>query len=305
MKITVSPRGILAGCFLLAASFLPANFAKGGTACVWRVTNAPAPFYLVGTLHALSGKDYPLPKAYDQAMRDSKQFYFEIDPDIQSEADFSKRFLRGAVYPNGDDIRRHIHPQTWDFLVKRFRRSNLLGHGWYFGDVYVPGLQNIRPWAIAYYLWGINGYTDISSKYGVDYHIAFDAKRHGKPCAGLESNEAHVDVLRGMSDIDSELTLLDALVRGDKRRDDFDGMRAGWKHGDLQPIAADIKRERDVNMGGELRLLDYRNLRWLPKIEGAIKTGVPTSIVAGSAHFIGPNSVCDLLTKRGYKLEQL
>lgn len=305
MKTTVSPTGIFAGCFFLAASFLPLSGVHGATACVWRVTNAPAPFYLVGTLHALSGKDYPLPKAYDQAMQDSKQFYFEIDPDIRSEADFSKRFLKGAVYPNGDDIRRHIHPQTWDFLAKRFRRSNLLGHGWNFGEVYVPGLQNIRPWAIAFYLWGINGYNDISNEYGVDYHISYNAKRHGKPCAGLETNEEHVDVLRGMSDINSELILLDALVRGDKRRDDFNAMREGWKHGNLEPLVADIKHQREINMGGELRLLDYRNLRWMPKIEGAIKSGVPTSIVAGSAHFIGPNSVYDLLIKRGYKIEQL
>ena len=94
-------------------------------------------------------------------------------------------------------------------------------------------------------------------------------------------------------------------MRGDKRRDDYNALRAGWKQGDIQPLAADIKRQRELNMGGELRLLDYRNLRWIPKIEGAIKTGVPTSIVAGSAHFVGPNSVIDLLQKKGYKIEQL
>ena len=54
----------------------------------------------------------------------------------------------------------------------------------------------------------------------------------GKGRAGLETAEQHVDVLRGMSDIDAELILLDSLVRGDKRRDDFDATRAGWKEGD-------------------------------------------------------------------------
>ena len=33
-----------------AASISSANAA---TACVWRVTNVPVPFYLVGTIHAL------------------------------------------------------------------------------------------------------------------------------------------------------------------------------------------------------------------------------------------------------------
>ncbi len=114
-----------------------------------------------------------------------------------------------------------------------------------------------------------------------------------------------MDVLRGMSDINSELVLLDALVRGDKRRDDYNAMREGWKKGDITAMAADMQRQRELNMGAELRLLDYRNLRWMRKIEGAIKSGVPTSIVAGSAHFIGTNSVIDLLQKKGYKIEQL
>jgi uncharacterized protein YbaP (TraB family) len=161
------------------------------------------------------------------------------------------------------------------------------------------------PWAIAYYIWGIRGYSDIYSGLGVDNYISYHAKRAGKARGGLESLEAHVDVLRGMSDIDAELILLDSLVRGDKRRDDFNATRTGWKHGDMGAMLADEDRQRKLNPGAEMRLLDYRNLRWIPKIEGAIKSGVPTSIVVGTGHFSGTNSVIDLLQKRGYKIEQL
>ena len=305
MPRTRSPLGILAGCTLFAASFIAVHAVPAATACVWRVTNAPAPFYLVGTLHALSGHDYPLPKAYDQAMHDSQQFYFEVAQDRSSESDFAKRFEVAAAYPQGDDIRHHIHPQTWDFLQKRFRESNYLGKGWWFGEQYVPGLQNVRPWAIAYYVWGIRGYNDIHGGLGVDNHIAFEAQRRHKACGALESNEQHVDVLRGMADIDAELILLDAVVRGDKRKADYNATRDGWKHGDLAPMLAEEKRERDLNLGAEIRLLDYRNLRWIPKICALIQSGVPTSIVAGTGHFCGPNNVIELLEKKGYKIEQL
>ncbi len=107
-----------------------------------------------------------------------------------------------------------------------------------------------------------------------------------KACGGLETIAAHVDVLSGMADIDAELILLDSLVRGDKRRDDFNATRAGWKHGDLTAMAADEERERKLNPGAEMRLLDYRNLRWIPKIEGTIRSGVHTSIVGGPATFV-------------------
>ena len=304
VKTNCSSQRILAGCVFLAALIFSGRSVTAATACVWRVTNAPAPFYLVGTMHALSGKDYPLPKAYNEALHNSHCFWFEISP-VDPNDEFGKAFDHAAAYPPGDEIRRHIHPETWKFLQKRFRESNYLGHGFWFGEHYVKDMMNLRPWAIAYYIWGIRGYSDIFSGYGVDNYIAYHAKRLGKERGGLETVEQHVDVLRGMADIDAELILLDALVRGDKRRDDYKAMRDGWKRGDLSPIEAQMKRERALNLGGELRLLDYRNLRWVPKIDAMIKSGAPTSIVVGTGHFCGPNNVRELLEKRGYKIEQL
>lgn len=137
-----SPWGFFVYFALVSACFGPGTRASAATACVWRVTNAPAPFYLVGTVHALSGKDYPLPKPYAQALHDSQQFFFEIAPDPKDN--FGKLFDEAAAYPNGEDIRRHIHPQTWNFLQKRFRESNYLGKGFWFGEHYVKGMQNLR-----------------------------------------------------------------------------------------------------------------------------------------------------------------
>jgi uncharacterized protein YbaP (TraB family) len=53
------------------------------------------------------------------------------------------------------------------------------------------------------------------------------------------------------------------------------------------------------------RLLDRRNARWIPRIETVIKSGRPSMIVVGAAHFPGPHGVLALLRARGYKVEQL
>jgi uncharacterized protein len=305
MKTNCSPLGIFACCTLLAAVFAPIQSSMAGSACVWRVTNTPAPCYLVGTIHALSGTDYPLPAPYYQALKESRQFYFEVAPDPKSEADFGKKWDVATTYSQGDEIRRHIHSKTWTFLEKKFRNSNYLGHDFHFGEHYVKDMMNLRPWAIAFYIWGIRGYNDVYGQHGVDRFISYQAMRQGKACDGLESGAEHVEVLAGMADIDAELMLLDALVRGDQRRDDFNQMRDAWKHGDVEQLAALQKRERDLNPGGDMRLLDYRNLRWIRKIDGAFRSGTPTAIVAGAAHFCGPNNVRELLEKKGFKIEQL
>jgi len=300
-----SLRGILAGGLLAASYLISTHATQAATACVWRITNTPAPCYLVGTVHALSGKDYPLPPPYYQALKESQQFYFEVAPDQQSENQFGKLLDEATTYAKGDEIRHHIHPKTWDFLEKKFRNSNYLGHGFHFGDHYVDDMENLRPWAITFYIWGIRGYSDIYSENGVDRYISFQAMRAGKACDGLESSAQHVEVLRGMADIDAELMLLDVLVRGDKRRDDFNEMRDAWRHGDVAKLVILERRDRDLNPGGEMRLLDYRNLRWIPKIQAAMNSGKSAAIVAGANHFCGPNSVVDLLQKNGYKIEQL
>src|SRR6266446_3679400 len=87
--------------------------------CVWRVTNAEAPFYLVGSIHALSKKDYPLPSAYDRALKDSTRFVFEFDPNRGAE--FERKFEAAAKYPRGQDIRSKIDPALLAWL-----RQNIL-----------------------------------------------------------------------------------------------------------------------------------------------------------------------------------
>jgi uncharacterized protein YbaP (TraB family) len=238
-------------------------------------------------------------------MKEAKQFLFEVSPDHKTEEEFGKLWDKAVSYPKGDEIRRHINPQTWAFLEKRFRRSNYLGKDFYVGDNYVKDIRFLRPWAIAFYVWQIRGYSDIYHSNGVDHYMAYNAMRAGKAVSGLETPAEHVEVLSKMDDIDAELLLLDALVRGDKRRDDYNAMRAAWRHGDVATIAAIEERVRNLNYRGELRLLDFRNLHWIRKIDAAFKSGTPTAIVAGCNHFCGTNSVCELLAKCGYKMEQL
>src|SRR5215475_1662748 len=84
--------------------------------CVWRVTNAKAPFYLVGSIHALSKKDYPLPEPYDIALKSSTRFFFEFNP--TQHAEFQKKFEAAAKYPRGQDIRSKISPDLLAWLRK-------------------------------------------------------------------------------------------------------------------------------------------------------------------------------------------
>src|SRR5947207_14674654 len=81
---------------LVLLGLIPFSAIAGSTAhrfpkcCVWRVVNSEAPFYLVGSIHALSKKDYPLPGRCEVALKDSTRFVFEFD--LSRCAEFAQKF---------------------------------------------------------------------------------------------------------------------------------------------------------------------------------------------------------------------
>ena len=73
----------------------------------------------MGSIHALSKKDYPLPAPYQIALEDSRRFLFEFNPNRHVE--FEKKFEAAGKYPRGQDIRSKIDPELLAWL-----RQNIL-----------------------------------------------------------------------------------------------------------------------------------------------------------------------------------
>jgi uncharacterized protein YbaP (TraB family) len=108
-----------------------------------------------------------------------------------------------------------------------------------------------------------------------------------------------------MSDRDGEFMLRDALTQPDDGAKEFSRMYKAWRRGDTDALwAGDARLRRDAPSIAA-RMVDNRNVKWIPRIEAELKSGKPTAIVAGALHFSGPRSVIALLQKRGYQIEQL
>ena len=272
--------------------------------CVWRVTNAKAPFYLVGSIHALNKKDYPLPKPYDIALKESSRFLFEFDP--TQHAEFQKKFEAAAKYPPGQDLRSKISPELLAWL-----RKNMF--------TVAPGTRGgpgepvasfdsqlrYKPWWIAQHLATPASYSKASASHGLDNYFVDHAIQSGKEIGGLESVNEHVAVMGGLSDRDSEFMLQDALTQPDNGDKESGRMYKAWRKGDTNALWAGDVPLRSKAPQIAARFVDDRNVKWVPRIEKELKSGKPTAIVAGALHFSGPNSVISLLQKRGYVIEQL
>ena len=292
-------------CSVAVVFAIPAHAVQAGPkCCVWRVTNAKAPFYLVGSVHTLGEDDYPLPAPYEIALKAGKRFLFEFDPTRQAE--FAKKLNAAARYRPGEDICSKIHPELLAWLQqnistvsgdpRRGKKSQATGFN---------GGLGYKPWWIAQHLVDKDAYSNVSASPGLDDYFLARAEKMEKEIGGLESVEEHVAVLGGLSDRDGEIILRDALTPQKDGAAQLGSMQQAWRRGDTATLWARDGRFRKEAPWIAARFVDDRNRKWVPRIEAELKTGRPTAIVAGALHFSGPNSIVRLLEKRGYKIEQL
>jgi len=283
---SIAATGII---FAFASGLAAADVAASDKHCLWRITNARAPFYLLGSVHALQRTDYEKAPEVEQAVKQCQLILFEVDP--KQEQTFAKKLGEAARLPRGQQIRGKISPKTYDYLRK----------------ITVNGMaewQHLYPWAIAMLL-DYPALRGVSSIYGVDNHVAEMARRYSKRTGGIETVDEHVRVFSDMHMIEGEVYLLQALVHAAEASPQFRLDVAAWKSGDTNRLyAMHVKRITEAPTV-YWRLLDQRNAKWIPRLESAIKSGTPTLVVAGALHFSGPRSVIALLQKRGYKIEQL
>jgi uncharacterized protein YbaP (TraB family) len=281
---------IVLGEILIAISSLQAaETGSTGKHCLWRISNARAPFYLLGSVHALQRTDYQRVPAIEEAIKQSQQVFFEVDP--KEDDVFAKKLSEAARLPRGQQIIGKVSPKTYNYL----RKISLNGmNEW----------QHLHPWAVAMLL-DYPKLQGVSYIYGVDHYVAERAHHYSKTTRGLETADEHIRVFSDMHEIEGEVYLLQALVHAAEAAQQYQADVVAWQSGNTNRLYAMHVRQMKEAPTVWWRLLDRRNANWVPRIEAAIKSGKPTLVVAGALHFSGPRSVIALLQKRGYVIEQL
>ena len=258
---------------------------------LWRVTNAPAPFYLLGSLHALRSSDYPLPVEIEQAINNSRQVIFETNPDARDTPLIERKLRKVGYYPNGVTIERKISAKTFAYLKK-------------IAEVRLTDYETRKPWAIAFFMVQNPSLRNFSSRLSVDRYV-YDKARRRAEIGGLETTDEFVNAFANMSDSESEAFLLDVLSYARRSPQLLIETNALWKSGDAERLYWLYASRGLATSPGYWRWVERRQLLWIPRIEAALKSGKSTTVVVGALHLCGPHSVLAMLKARGYKIEQL
>lgn len=249
--------------------------ARGG-AFLWKAQRGGDVIWLYGTIHD-SGLD-AVPHVALAALEHSVRFVSELG---DAEPDH-ELFIKYARVHDGPGIDQRLPEGDWYDL-----RDTLIG------TIKEDDLRRAEPW---YAMTLLSTKMAPTKEKSMDVLLALRAKELAMPVDALETWEEQLAALHSAVDIED---LKVAIHARDTMTCDFSRMRVSYEAGDTKTMEALL-----VVPKTQATMLDARNAKWLPKIEGYEPRG-GAFVAVGLGHLLGPKGLPALLEKEGYTVERI
>lgn len=263
--------------------------------CLWTVATPSNKIYLLGSLHLLKQDAYPLAAAIEKAYADSRVIVFETDIAALQGPDMQAKMLKLGLYPADQNLLENLDESTRQQLEKKMSALGLP----------LAQFSRFKPWFVALTLTTLElqrlGYNP---QYGIDVYFFNRANTDGKEIGFLEPAEFQINLLGNMVEQDQDdflsQTLKDLEVVNELAAD----LVKSWKDGEADKLHELLYKSFKDYPDLHARLLIQRNKKWIRKIENAMRQNKNVLFVVGAGHLVGPESVIDLLKKKGYPVKQ-
>jgi hypothetical protein len=278
----------------------PAPVAARHHGGLYRISGHGRVAYLFGTVHVGDRSFYPLAPDAERALGAADHVVVELD--TRADDDFLRALDKYGRYAPGDDIARHISPDTLEGL-----RAALHLEG-----VSMASMARFKPWLLANLLLSMTlerqGYH---RSQGVDSALLAQAQRRGTRVVQLESADFQLALFDSMNAIEAERYLretLGGLRDGSIVRQARRAIEA-WRSGDAAALDAVLL---EATAGGSetadftrRKLLGRRNPDMANRIDQLMGEGGVLFVGVGLLHLLGDNGLPQLLAQRGYLVERV
>ncbi len=249
---------------------------------------------LLGSIHALPAEAYPLAAAIEEAYERSAVVAFETDLDGLAEA--GERLLEAGTLPEGESLTGLIGPE-----LGRRLSAVLAGSGLPAG-----ALERHRPWFAALTLTQLELMrVGFAAEHGVDLHFWRRAAADGKRRIALETVEHQVEALTSLEGEDGVALLASTLDELREVETLLGRVAAAWQAGRVEEVGELLGEGMAEHPGLMRRLVDDRNLAWLPAVTALASGDEPALVVVGALHLVGDNGLVELLRGAGFTATQL
>ena len=285
--------------FAIAASIALtlARVDAAGRNFIWKATSpSRGVVYLVGSVHLLTPEYYPLDPAFEEAFSSSDVLIEELDMHEMQAANSQLQMLTRGMLPAGQTLDKVLSADTMSAVVKKFT------------DLGMPlePMKQFKPWLLSLILQGFEWQkAGFDADLGLDKHFYDLAIGSGKQVQGLETLAFQLSRFDEMSMDMQDRLLAETLKELETTKTSFTRMADAWKSGDVPTIERLVLKDLKAEPQMYDRLLIERNRTWLPKIEALFSRPKPAFVVVGAAHLVGPDGLLQMLTAKGYRIEQL
>ncbi|MFO1406433.1 MAG: TraB/GumN family protein [Steroidobacteraceae bacterium] len=281
---------------LVALLGMPTYATAAGRHLLWEVRGPHATVWLLGSVHVLKPGEAPLPAAADRAYGAAQRLVMEIDVDA-ADADpleLAAAMQSAALLPRGQTLRDVLAPD-YDSIDRQAQAAGL--------DL--AALEGYAPWLAALTVMDLElarrGY---SPEYGIEQTLARRAARDGKPIEGLETAAEQFAMLASMPMPMQKRFLQMTLEESAGMDRELGELLDAWRSGDTDALARMLEQESHEFPDLYRRLTTERNRTWVGTIDGMLQGREDCLVVVGALHLVGPESVVDLLRRRGYTVTQ-
>jgi hypothetical protein len=291
----------LLGCIAWLAFALVALAPATGLArdrhVLWAVQGQHNTVYLLGSVHVLRPQDAGLPPVMERAYRESERLVMEIDLDDPGVADptaMLEDVQRLAMLPAGQTLRQ-VLGSDFDQCNARAQQVGL--------DLAL--VDQFAPWFVAMTLLELElGKRGFAPEHGIERTLAARAGRDHKAIEGLETVAQQLGVLADMPLPMQRRFLVMTLQESQELDRELDELIRAWQAGDTGALARLLTSEFEQFPDLYRRLTVERNRAWAVQLADLLDDRDDYLVVVGALHLVGPDSVVELLAKRGYAVVQ-
>ena len=276
---------------VLAACSLTAN-----AQLLWKISGngLEKPSYVFGTHHMASTAICDSIRGFEDAFASVEQVLGEVDVAIMNDPATTMQMMPYMMMPEGQTL-TSLFTAKEVILINSFIKPKL---GFTLKD-----LNTMKPAFLSNMitvLLSMEHFPEYENEEGIDSHLQYRAKKHGKNVGGLETVEFQMDMLFN-EDLETQADdLVDLVKNGDKAMKATGKLAQIYMTQDMKKINRFMHKSSDKE---EIKkLLDDRNMNWIVQMK-VIMPETPTMFVVGAGHLPGKNGVLSLLQKEGYTVE--
>ncbi len=269
---------------------------------MWQVKDSDTTIYLAPTVHLLPNDFYPINEKVIEKLENSD--YLAVEFDVTKEENLQIIISQGAKYMYNEGfakISTMISEEEYVNLSAAFEKRG----------VDLRPLEYLSPFFLSQTLiqleLGKKGYT---ANTGLDKYFIQIAKEKGIEILELEDP---ISQLKTLSLVDKDY-MLKSLVEGSKDDELAKGIRLleelvkKLQEGNIKEFEAIFKmmteEEKESSPLYE-KLLDERNIGMTDKIVSYLENEGVYFVAVGGGHYVGPNSIIEMLQSRGYSVEEV